>query len=186
MTLAKLKEELERRAAQEIAAIEQKAQQEAQLERERALKQAEEIVGRAKQEAEQYASKERMRISAAHIKAKRMMQDAQFAVVAQVVDEVRVLLKKKAADRKAYKRLFEALASDAARAAGRDCVLQANKADAALAKQSGKVDRKPLDCIGGVAAVSADGRIKIDNTFEALLEQREEAVRQQAYEMLFK
>lgn len=186
MSLAGLKEELHRKTAEEAAALEKKAREEAELERQKAGKDSAEIIGRAKREAEEYAAKERMRISAARIRANRILQDAQFEVVQQVVDEMRLLLKKTASKRSEYRKIFERLASDAVKAAGKDCVLQANKDDAALARQFGKVDKKPLECIGGVVAVSADGRIKIDNTFEALLEERDEEIRQKAYEMLFK
>ena len=186
MTLANLKEELCRKAAGEASAIEERAREAAKLGMEKAEREAAGIVERAKEDAREFAAKERMRISAANIRANRIVQDAQFGLVQEAVDEVRALLKKTAGERREYKKIFERFAAGAVEAAGKDCVLQVNNEDAALAKQFGMVDRKPLDCIGGLAAVSADGRIKIDNTFEALLEEQDGEIRQRAYEMLFK
>ncbi|MFH1107185.1 MAG: V-type ATP synthase subunit E family protein [Candidatus Micrarchaeota archaeon] len=186
MTLANLKEDLHRRVAAETAALEEQARAQARSERELAEGEADAIVDSARHEASEYASKERMRVSAANIKARRMVQDAQFGLVQDVIGELRALLAKSAADRKKYKPVFERLARDAAAKAGKDCVLLANKEDLQLARQIARASAKPIECIGGAAALSEDGRVKIDNTFEAILEEHDEEIRQRAYDLLFK
>lgn len=58
-----------------------------------------------------------------------------------------------------------------------------------LASDSGyaslQLDEKPIECSGGIRLVSADGNIRVDNTFEGLIARNKKALQNTIYERLF-
>ena len=185
MTLTNLKEELRRKTALEAGRIAAEADAEAARIRSEAQAQAARIVADAPAEALEIAAKERTQVSAAKLKARRRVQDARFELVEEVASQLKVLLARRPQSRREYQKLLESLIRAGMKEAGKDCTLRVRREDAAFAKKFGDVG-PALDTVGGVLVVSSDGRVKYNNTFEALLEARDEPVKQKAFELLFK
>ena len=65
----------------------------------------------------------------------------------------------------------------------KEALISVRKQDAPIAKKYGKV--REIDCIGGAIIASPDGRMRIDSTFEALIEKRRGELEQKAFELMF-
>ncbi len=165
----RIREDAKREAAEIIA----DAKREAQKILGEALKQAEEAVGR-----EKYA------IAAAELAANKAVSDAKQQLVEQSLKEARENAFEDVPKSTRYPALFGALAGEAVAAAGIGAKIHCNKKDFALAKKL-RLDPLQADCSGGVIAVSADGKLRANNSLEALFEEREEELRVRAAELLF-
>ncbi|MBU1198158.1 hypothetical protein KJ765_06665 [Candidatus Micrarchaeota archaeon] len=185
MTLTNLKEELRRKTSTEVHRLEKEADMECKQIREAAQANGQYIIEKARKNALEFAEKERTQVSAAKLKATRIVQDARFDLVEEVVGRVRVLLAKQTKNKKEYYVLLEKLIRQGTSEVGSKSKLLVRKEDAVFARRFGSLG-PPIETAGGVIVVSADGRVKINNTFEALLEQNDEVVKQKAFEQLFK
>ncbi len=185
MSLSALKEELHRKTASEVARLEKEGEEEAKRIREQAHEEAKAILHDAREEAVAFASKEQTQVSAAKLKAKRLVQDARFQLVEEAVEELKERLADRVNKKGEYQKLLEKLIRQGLQEAGGKGKLLVRKEDVPFAKKFGSVG-PPIDTLGGVVVVSADGGVKISNTFEALLEEKGEVFRQKAFELLFK
>ncbi len=185
MTLANLKEELRRKTSAQAEALQTEAEAEASRIRKDAHAQARQIVEAAKAEALEIGAKERTQISAAKLKARRHVQDARYGLVEEVISSLRDELSVQTENKRDYQKLLEALIKEGMAQVGKNSELRVRKEDVAFAKRFGDVGA-PIETLGGVMVVSSDGRIKINSTFEALLESHDQAVKQRAFELLFK
>ncbi|NUN11501.1 hypothetical protein HUU53_02550 [Candidatus Micrarchaeota archaeon] len=160
-----------------------------------ARQEAKEILAKAKLEASALAkqSEEKALAEASALKAEHLasarLEARSFESNARnkVVDEVFVELKnefKDFASTKEYEKFFSKLVSNARKDLGQDGVILANKKDQAMAKKLGKTG-EVLDSIGGVIIASSDGRIRVNSSFEALLEEKSESLKQAIFEELF-
>jgi V/A-type H+-transporting ATPase subunit E len=122
--------------------------------------------------------------ASALLQAKRLESDAKEEVVQSVLAEVKEELKRITGSPK-YEKIFDSLAREAIKALGeKDFLLKCSARDRKLASKYGRVG-DAIATIGGVIAAKADGSIQINNTFEALLEENEEKLKQKAFEELF-
>jgi len=67
-------------------------------------------------------------------------------------------------------------------------VVYVNSEDSKLAKKMKgvKLAGSAIECAGGAIVTTQDGRIRIDNTFEANFEERKDEMRKHIFDLLFK
>lgn len=172
-----------------------KAHTEAALVLASARQEAKDVFSNAKQEAERIEREARVKaleeagaqkaetLAAARLEAKAFNSRAQSRVVDSVLAELKEQLSAFASS-KDYEKVFAALVEEGKKGIGGDCVLIVCKKDAVLARKYGTVSSEFLDSIGGVIVSSTDGRIRVNNSFEALLEEKQEALKQLIFEEL--
>jgi V/A-type H+-transporting ATPase subunit E len=184
MSLESLKQELKRKTAAEVQRMENEGRAEAKRIRDDAKGEAAKRSEIAEKEADEFVEREKMRIPAARLKAKRIMQDAKYGMVAEALQELGELLGKKTSSRREYERMLGELIEEGLKElGGKDAQISVRKQDMQFAKKFGRV--KEMDCTGGAIVTSEDGRMRINNTFEALMEKQKERLQQQAFELMF-
>ncbi len=114
----------------------------------------------------------------AKLKAKQIIWKAKSDSIKRTLDELADELKEFAnskTNRQKYSKLFEKLSNEAVKElAEKSFVISCRKVDFELAKKFGKVSNQPIDCIGGFVISSEDATVRIDCTFESLIEQKTE------------
>ncbi len=186
MTLEKLKQEVLSQAERQAKAVIAEAEREEEQILGEARAKAKAIVDEKQKLGEAQARETAVELKAsALLQAKRMESEAKEEVVENVLNQVRRELQEISKSKRAYEKIFETLAKQAIRALGeKEFVLKVNAKDKKLASKYGRIAGS-IDTIGGVIAAKADGTIQINNTFEALLEENEEKLKQKAFEELF-
>ncbi|MFH0971295.1 MAG: V-type ATP synthase subunit E [Candidatus Micrarchaeota archaeon] len=184
MGLETLKQELGRKTQSEVQRLDAEVRLEARRIKEDAKKELQRRREAAQKEAEEFVEIEKMRIPAARLKAKRILQDAKYQMVSEALGFTAQLLEKKTSNKREYEKLLEQLIGEGIRHLGtKQVVIMVRKQDIAFAKKFGKTAE--LDCAGGAIICSEDGRMRINNTFEALLEKNKEELEQHAFESMF-
>lgn len=126
------------------------------------------------------------RLSAARLEAHKMLSEAREAAVNAALEMVWLAFvsKKRGSN---YRATLKALAGKAVAELGISRpVLHANAADRKLLSSMGyRVAATPLECEGGAAAETSDGRIRSDYTLEEVFGQQKEGVRKELYARLF-
>jgi len=186
MGIQELRKEIEADARKEASRIKEEAEKEAWRIVEKAEEARKKMLEDARLEGEAVAKEEERRISSANLRAKHAVAEAREAAVAGVIDETAAGLKRFAGT-KEYARVFHELAEAAVTELGmprEKIFIECRKEDEALAKKLG-LPVKTAPCSGGVAAVSADGRIRATNTFEVLLESKRDELKRKAFMGLF-
>jgi vacuolar-type H+-ATPase subunit E/Vma4 len=179
MALDRLVDAIEARARDEIA--EEKARIDSEKnrivsERDRQLQ---EIGAEAQRRATELAARERTRVVAsARLKAKQLDQEAREAVTTALLDVARQELAEFTKDPE-YAKLVRRLYKLAVERLGPGCVVRGRAEDGKLLRSiagSGYSD-EPLPILGGFVAATADGRRRLNLSFDDLLRLREDAVR---------
>lgn len=183
MGLNELRQEINKQASAETRKIRHDAEAEAGKILGEAREQAKALLAKEAEKTKAEVAQKEVGVYAARLTAKKIVADARNAVLDEALKEVKRELAKIAESRD-YPKLFEQLAEEGKRIIGKDCVLHVNKRDAQLAKKYGDV-AATLDSIGGVVVTSHDGRLRIDNSFEALLEEHANELKQLAFEQFF-
>lgn len=179
-----LRQELNRKTQSEVMRIEAEARNEGRRIREDAKKELEKAKEHAAREAKEFIELERMRIPAARLKAKRIIQDAKYGMVSKALEESAELLAKRTSNRREYEKLLEDLIQEGIGNLGsKQFVISVRKQDVAFARKFGKTSE--IECSGGAIVASEDGRMRINNTFEAMLEKKREELEQYAFEQMF-
>ncbi|MFH0836160.1 MAG: V-type ATP synthase subunit E family protein [Candidatus Micrarchaeota archaeon] len=145
---------------------------------------AKKIVSDGKEKSLKEAVEKNIEISSARLQGRKLMSEAKDAVVRKVFEDLRIELAAFAKS-KEYPAVLAKLAKQAVAELGEEAVLHVRKQDAALLKGAGKVSSDYLDCIGGLIAETPDKRIRVDCTFEALIESHEDEIRQKCFEEFF-
>ncbi len=183
MTLDQLRKEIR----QEGVRQRREALKDAEAESERILTDAERavkaILEEARQKAEVEASLKQSQVSAARLEGKKRIAEARDAVVDEQLADVRTALQE-FADSGKYDSVLKDLAEHGQSALGGKVRILARKKDVAKLKKWGYADVEPIECWGGCIIVTADGRIRVNHTFEALYEQSLEKLRQAIFEEL--
>ena len=183
MTLDHLRKEI-RQTAQRMR---KDALKEAEGESEKIVKEAEAqakaLVESSRQKSEDEASLKQSQVSAARLEAKKRIAEARDELVAHHLADVREALRE-FADSSKYDGVLKDLASAGASALGGKVRILARKKDLPKLKKWGYTDLDELDCWGGCIVVTTDGRIRMNQTFEALYEQGLEKLRQGIFEEL--
>jgi len=185
MTLEKLKQEVLDEAEKQARAITTETEREKEKILGEARTKAKAVVEENRRHGEARAKEMAVELKAsALLQAKRIESEAMEEAVESVLHEVRRGLEEIAKSGH-YEKIFDSLAAQAIRALGeKEFLLKANAKDKKLAAKHGRVG-EAIGTIGGVIAAKADGSIQINNTFEALLEENEEKLKQKAFEHLF-
>lgn len=181
-------EELRNAIAEKASGDEKGILAEADAEAERIIAdaeaQAKRMVAEAAAEARAASADEARKISSANLRARKIVSETQEALVQQAIAG---LSKNLAGMRKTHKREYEkafGLLAKQALAEMPGALIRCSASDAAIAKKFGKVG-KAIECSGGLVAESQDGRVRIDNTFDSLVEERRDGLKQKAYRLLF-
>jgi len=141
----------------------------------------------------------RREVRASEIGMQATLDRLRWALVSQVIDKVRTELAELAKDEGRYRPILSGLlASAAAAIEGDDLIASLNDADrrrfgdswkeiaaAAAPDKTIVLASEGRDCSGGVMVATKDGRVRIDNTFEARLERLEPALCRVIVERLF-
>ena len=139
------------------------------------------ILEAARLEAKELAKAERNEaIANAHLEAKRELAKAKGALVDSVERLVWAELLRASKGKVAYAKLLHKLIDGGRKALGGDeAIAHVRAEDRKLVGElkGVKLAREDIDCSGGAVVTSADGRVRIDNTFEALFEEKQDAMR---------
>lgn len=180
---AELRKDAEKNAREAL----EEGDAEAQRILEEARAQAKQIISRAEGEAQQQAAEEASRVSGARLAAGRIVAEAREKAIGQVLASLLGELSESASPRNSskggYGKLFQKLARQGLKEV-EGGVIRCRKQDAPLAKKFGRVG-EPIGCKGGLVAESADGRVRLDATFEGLLEEHKDELGSKAHELLF-
>ena len=183
MTLDQLRKEIRQESARQRSV----ALKDAEAEGERVLKDAERaakaLLDEARKKARDEASQKLSQVSAARLEGKKRVAEARDAVVAEQLADVRTALAE-FADSGKCDAVLKDLADQGQRALGGNVRILARKKDGGKLKKWGYADVGEIDCWGGCIVASVDGRIRVNNTFEALYEQSLDKLRQAIFEEL--
>ncbi len=185
MTFDRLIQTLEEKAKADEASILEAAKSEAKTIKSEASGKAKQIIDEAKAEGEKLGNEQRMEISAnAKLKQKRVIAEAREELIKKALQSVEPLLAEFAKTRQ-YDQLLEKLAKDCVKSLGKDAALSCRKEDEKKLKGMGFNISGSADIYGGAIAESSDGRIKVDNSLEALLELHREKLKTIAFNEFF-
>ena len=186
MSLDRLKQEILSQVERQAKAIIENARSEEAKIMAEAKAKAGEIIAAQEELGRAQAGELELELRAsALLQAKRTESDAKEELVQSVLAGVKEELQRISKNQSRYEKVFDSLAKEAIKALGeKDFVLKTNSRDKKLASKYGRVG-ETIDAIGGVIAAKADGTIQINNTFEALLEENEEKMKQKAFGELF-
>jgi vacuolar-type H+-ATPase subunit E/Vma4 len=150
--------------------------------------QRKQLLEKGRAEAKQLSAEERREaVANAHLEAKREMAKARDEYVVNVEADVRSEFLKEARG-KQYPENLRKLVEKARRELGGEVTVHLAKEDRKLLGEMKGVHvaEKPLDVEGGALIVSADGRVSVNATLEALFEERRDRVRQEINKTLLK
>mgnify|MGYP001050684733 CR=1 FL=1 len=139
------------------------------------LKQADEMIKEERKE----------RLAWARLESKRKVEEAKDEVVKKVMDALAEKFKRyrKSAG---YGSFLKGLVKKAGEEMGKkSMVLHVAPGDGKIVKGMGSV-KEDLDSLGGVVAESKDGSVRVDYSFETLIEMKKEEIRRIVYEELFR
>ncbi|MEK6843362.1 MAG: V-type ATP synthase subunit E family protein [Candidatus Micrarchaeota archaeon] len=184
MGLEALKGELAKKTQSESLRIDSEARMEIKKLREEAKKDYENRMEFAQNEAKETIAREKMRIPAARLKARRRIQDAKYEIVTDAFEELKKMLNARmSSGKKEYEKMLDALIKEGLEEIGaKNAIINVRKQDLQFAKKYGKTAE--ISCSGGAIISSEDGKLRINSTFEAILEKKKELLEQSAFEML--
>lgn len=181
-----LKRELRRSAEEKAALLLQEGEAEAQQVLAQAREQGKQLIERAVEEAILVSAGEASRISSARLRARKISSEALEQGIGKAIAALLKQLASSSSPRNSgksgYAKLFPKLAKKALLEVDAG-VIRCRKQDAGMARKLGRVG-EAISCAGGVLVESPDGRIKVDATFEALVEEHSEELKKKAFELL--
>jgi len=170
MALEAIVEEIHRKGDEQARAIKEKSQKQADKIISEAKDKAEEILRKARAEAETEAERlKKQEISSVNLEMKRSLLNKKK----EIIEEVFELAKEKVSSMDAgeKKKLLNALIS---KNAVENSVVYSSKEDESLVKEilpKGVSYGGTIDCIGGVIIESSDGILRLNLTFDEMLNQ---------------
>jgi len=87
------------------------------------------------------------------------------------------------AEKSGYAKAFQKLARNGLKQMESGAI-RCRKQDAAMARKLGRLG-EPLECSGGLVIESPDGRVRLDATFDGMLEEHKDELGRKAFELLF-
>lgn len=144
--------------------------------------QAKATLEEAQEEGKAFVDSERSeKLSAARLEAGRLLSEARESAVNSALEKVWAEFAKRR-QMAGYREALGRLAKKAVDELGHPKpVVFANAQDAKLLRGKYRISDKALDCAGGVAAETPDGKIRVDYTFEEIFTHSREAVRKEIY-----
>jgi vacuolar-type H+-ATPase subunit E/Vma4 len=184
--LSQLKNELIGDAKSEAKKIAQETEKEKKEILKEADKQKQGVLEQAAEEANAMVEDEkREQYAAIQLKAKRLVSEAKENTVNQNMDKVWKEFAK-AGKEANYASLMQKLIRQGLESLGEQAVVQVNSKDKSLAgKYAKNVSKTAADISGGAIISSADGRIVINNSLEALFDEHKEEIRRLVFGQLF-
>lgn len=175
MSLETVVEDIREEAEAEAAAIRSAADEEADAIIDEAEAEAQDTIAAAERDVEQQIEREReQRLSSAALEAKQERLGARRDLLEDVYDRVAERLSELSADRR--EELTRTLIESAAHEFGdHQVTVYGNADDQELLEQIVGSDSQyevgnPIECLGGVILESDASRVRVNNTFDALLE----------------
>lgn len=141
-------------------------------------------------EAQELCSAEERKLSSARLRGRQLTSQAKSeviqAAIAALGDQLAALASARDKARRAeYERVFGRLAREGLKQVPAPAVIHCRKEDAGLAAKFGTVSKEFVSSTGGLVVSSADGKVRVDNTFPAILEEKSEQLTQVAHQVLF-
>lgn len=184
MSFEQLLKALEEKCKAEEAAILSAAKNEAKKTNAIASEKAKQLMDNAKAEGKKLGEEQRAEISAnARLRERKTLAEAREVLLNKAIQGVEPLLRE-FAETKEYEKTLLHLAKDCVKALGGDAVLHCRKEDEKILKAAGFNVGAPVKILGGVVAEAQEGKIKVSNSFETLLENHNEKLKQTAYKAL--
>ncbi len=180
MSLESLVDEIRVRGEAELKAIgERRTSELARIASERDARVAQLRADAAKAAEREIARERAQHLAAAHLVARRELYEAREERLAGALHETRRLLED-LTSRPEYADLLRRMLAAATARLGRALKISGREDDGALlAKIAGKAfDPTPRPILGGLVAETPDGRRRLDLSFDELLRQRGDAVRE--------
>ena len=124
-------------------------------------------------------------IAAAKLEAKRIIEEAKEEKTGEVLAEIRnSFLRQREA--KNYPSILEALIKAGLGALGENAVVMVNEKDQAIARQFAKKARvKKAGIAAGAIVASADEKIIVDDSFEAVFREKTDAIKAVLFQKMF-
>ncbi len=182
MTLEQLRKQIQGETQTERKAGLAEAKKQADAILKQANAQADALLEKAKKDAILESQSRHTQVSAARLSAKKRLAEAHDAQVQEQLERLSERLKA-FADTPAYAKVLKTLVEQSAGQIGPGAVIHVRKKDMAKVKKTGVTVRE-MACWGGCVASTPDGRIRVNNTLEALFEERQEQLRQKIFEEL--
>lgn len=184
MSFENLLKTLEEKGQAEESAILNTAKSEAKKIQSEASERAKAIIDQAKLDGQKLGNEVKLEISAnARLKQKRITSEARESLINSAIQTLENQLRE-FAETKEYAKLLTALARDCVHSLGKDALLYCRKADEKLLTQAGFKVKNNVKIIGGVIAETPDGKVKVNNSLESLVELNKEKLRQVAFKEL--
>lgn len=185
MGLSQLKNELIGDAKSQAKQIALETEKEKKAILKEAERQKQAILEQAEQEANALvADEKREQFAAIQLKAKRIVSEAKEETVNKNMGEVWTAFARASKDAN-YPQLLKRLIEEGLDALGDQAVVQVNGQDLSLARKYAKKVNAMPGLSGGAIISSPDGRISINNSLEALFEERKEDIRRMVFGQLF-
>lgn len=193
MGLENLKKQIEDKARNDSSEIAAQAAREKAEIISKAEAEAKKILSLAKAEAEEAVSREMAeQLASVRLQASRTIAESKEAVINGVIQELALILSRTRKRKEEYKKLFSKLLAEALSELKADARVFVSKEDRELAKEilagtpRAKLAEESIGASGGVLITSKDGRVRVDNTFESIVDSNKEKIRKLAYDSLFK
>lgn len=183
MSLDKLGRDIRERAERQAEKTLEEARGQAKGVIAEAKREAEERKRAAAKEAEEEAKGKEREVYAARLRAKKIVGQAKDALARECLDGVLNELEAYS-ETKAYEKTLERLIAEGKRELGSDAVVYVKKPDGKTAARHAKVAGF-IETRGGAVIESKDGRLRADNTFEALVEEKREELSRRIFSELY-
>jgi V/A-type H+/Na+-transporting ATPase subunit E len=184
MGLDSLKQELKKKTAAEVLRIENEARMESRRLKDEARKEIDRRHEQGMMDAQDAIAREKMRIPAARLRAKRIIQEARYGLVSKAMDALIEEMEGMRNDRKEYEKFLEMLIRQGISELGeKNATIAVRKQDLQFARKFGKAIE--LECLGGALISSENGKVRINNTFEALIDGKRAQLEQLSFELMF-
>jgi len=139
----------------------------------------------AEEAREMVAAQRAERLAAAKLEAKKIIAHAQDEAVTGSIEHVWSELRH-FRKTKEYAKLLQSLAEHAQSELGeRDSVIFVAEEDQKILSGMKNLSKKPIECSGGCIAETNDGSVRVNLTFEAIMETEQDALRKKVHENLF-
>lgn len=124
------------------------------------------------------------RVSAAKLKAKKMVSEANEALVEKAMEKIWADFKELPSDRN-YEGIMKGFISKGQSSMGKDSLVVTNSDDAKIAKKfAANVSQEYADISGGAIIKSKDGKIMVDNSLESIFGSKKQELRRLIYSEL--
>ncbi len=189
MALDQLLNEVREKAALEEKRVVSEAQAQARGIVAGAEEQGRQLVLKAREEGALLGREETRKVSSALLRAKRILAEEREKIISAALERLAEKLgelasAKSGESRAVYEKLFHNLAAKAVREIGEGAVLYSRPQDGELALKHAPLKSR-IQCLGGVVAEDAGGRVRVDYTLDRVLEERAEELKRIAYAELF-